>query len=83
MKLNSENKGIFSNTYKRYALLNLIGSIQGRDISISICSTNNINYINVDLAIHLIILQLNIFEQCERYGINNLQLTINDYTFIA
>jgi hypothetical protein len=82
--------GRFSQTYKKYAdpLLKVNGIIQGKNINIVICPTAKKNHINVDLANQLMVLESNIIENDTclfdgKYEIKNLQLSIDEYKFIA
>ena len=82
--------GRFLHTYKKYEdpLLNVNGIIQGKNINIAICPTARKNHINVDLANQLMVLETNIIENKTclfdgKYEIKNLQLSINEYKFIA
>jgi hypothetical protein len=66
------------------ALLKLKGTIQGKEISIAICPNNMKNHINVNLVNQLLIPieKKNTFGE-KQYAIKELQLTIDDYTFIS
>ena len=69
-------------------LLKIKGIIQGRVVNIAICPSYKMNYINVDMANQLLILETNIketlqFKNKKQYEINDLLLRVNDYTFLS
>jgi hypothetical protein len=90
MEFPNEKQGRFPHSYKKYvdSSLKVNKIIQGNNINISICPTIRKNYINVDLANQLMVLEPNIIENDmslsdDKYEIKNLQLSIGDYKFIA
>ena len=71
------------------ALFNIKGTLAGKDVIISISPTENANYITPKIANQLVIPESNITEKLELdlfrnkiYDIANLQLNIEDYTFV-
>lgn len=81
MDFNRNKQGRFCCGIERsvFPLLKVKGTIQGKDINITIYPKNN--YINVHLANQLLILEPSIFEQSyffnpKGHAINNLQLII-------
>jgi len=71
-----------------HRLITLKGSMQGKEINIAISTSNEENYININLANQLLIPvpnigeRKNIFGQKE-YKISDLQVTIDHYEYIS
>ena len=88
METNNER---FPKTFSKCAdtIFKIKGSLAGRDIIISISPTEGSNYVSPKCANKLVIFESNIIETnfCDtsdkQYNINNLQLSIGDYTFIS
>ena len=69
-------------------LLQIKGTIRGKDITISIAPIECNNYISVDIANEIAIPESNIgksldFWNTKEYEISNLQLNIGDYTSVS
>jgi hypothetical protein len=69
-------------------LLRFKGTLEGKDIIISIAPTLNCNYVSVECANQLLIHESNIMDKInswneKEYDISNLQLNIGDYTLIS
>jgi hypothetical protein len=66
-----------------FDILKVKGIVQGKNINVAICSYKE-NYINIDIANQLSILESNIIEK--NFGktqIKNLQVTIDGYKYIS
>ena len=87
MESQGKKQGRFPSTLKTYAsmLFQIKGTIRGKDITISIAPVKRNNYISVDLANEISILESNIGERLDlwntkQYEISNLKFNIGDYT---
>ena len=90
MESNNEEKIRFTKTStKTISLLSRIkGTLAGKDIIISIAPTRDNNYVSTKCANQLVIPESNIIEMVDsmdekQHHINNLQLSIGDYTFVS
>jgi hypothetical protein len=66
-----------------YGFSTLKRNIQGRHVNIIIYFDYNENYINIDLANQLLILEPNIIEKKDIFQITELQVTIDEYEYIS
>lgn len=87
--METNNEG-FRKTFSKCvsAPFKIKGSLAGKDIIISIDPTQDNNYVSTECANELVIPKSNIIETMDsmsnkQYGINNVQLSIEDYTFIS
>jgi hypothetical protein len=67
-----------------FEILKVKGIVQGKNINVVICPYKKENYINIDIANQLSILESNIIEK--NFGktqIKNLQVTIDGYKYIS
>jgi hypothetical protein len=84
-------EGIFFGKYhltKYIGLLTFRGNIQEKEVSIHICLDKKKNHISMDLANQLIIPKTNAIETkvfffCNKYDINDLSLTLEDYKLVG
>jgi hypothetical protein len=90
MESNNEEKGRFPKTSRTFVsvLLRIKGTLAGKDVTISIDPTANDNYVSTECANQLLIPKSNIIEEIDswnekQYRISNLQLNIEDYTFVS
>ena len=87
---NIEEKRRFPKTFSKtiYALFRIKGTLAGKDIIISIGPIQDNNYVSTECANQLVIPKSNIIETIDsmgekQYDINNLQLSIGNYSFVS
>jgi len=85
-----EEKGRFPKTFTKgvFTLFRIKGTLAGKDIIISIAPTRDKNYASTKCANQLVILESNIIKTInsmveKQHDINNLQLSIGDYTCVS
>ena len=85
-----QKQGRFPSTLKTYVsmLLQIKGTIRGKDITISIAPDELNNYISDEFSNELVIPKSNIGERIDfwnnkEYAINDLQWNIGDYTGVS
>ena len=90
MESHGEKQGRFLSTLKTYVSVSfqIKWTIRGKYITIYIAPIEHNNYISVDLANEMVILESNIGERLEfwnnkKYAIKYLQWNIGDYTDIS
>ena len=90
MESYGKKQGRFPSTLKTYVsmLLQIKGTIRGKDITISIAPDEHNNYISDEFANELAIPDSNIcarldFCKNKEYAINDLQWNIGDYTSVS
>ena len=90
MEYHDEKQEIFPNTSKSYVsmLLQIKGTIRGKDITISISPSERTYYISDEFSNELVIPESNISERLDfwnnkEYSINDLQWNIGNYTGIS
>ena len=90
MESQGKKQGRFLGTSKTYvSVLFLIkGTIRGKDITISIAPIERNNYISIDIANEIVILESNIGERLDfwnnkEYAISDLEWNIGDYTGVS
>ena len=90
MESHGEKQGRFPSTLKTYVsmLLQIKGTIRGKDITISIAPVECNNYISDEFANEIAIMESNIGERLDfwnnkEYAISDLQWNIGDYTGIS
>ena len=90
MLARSEVQERLPKTYSKVVndILKLVGTIQGKSISIAICPTIRENYISNNLENQLLILESSVIRKRYTYGDKNykiidLQQTIDEYKFTS